>query len=215
MRVFLLVSLGCVLGCGGAVAQDVFGDASTDASSDVGRTDAPSGVDAGPPSDVAPPACAAMSDPCFASFAAQAQKAAACMAHPDTCATSGGKDASGCGHQGPNPTGGSICTWPDGATLVSDSTGGSATNATHDLCYKYSVTTVSGNVYDVHVGFGAKVGGPDGDWIEELTDPGKADATTVFKCPDGSTSKAYTQAQIDACALATVCCSASTPATCK
>jgi hypothetical protein len=219
-NVVTVAVLGCA-GCGGTVAQDVFDDASADSSVDAGR-DAPPGFDSpGPPSDVIvghdtypPPACAALSDPCFAAFAAQVEKAASCMGHPDTCATSGGTDASGCGHRVANPSGGSTCTWPDGTTLTESSSSGFAGNAAHEVCYKYTLTLVTTGVYDVDIGFGAAAGG-GGDYVEELTDPGKPDETIVIKCSDGTKSRSFSQADLDACGIATVCCSDNTPATCK
>jgi hypothetical protein len=211
MRSFFVLSLGCVIGCGGAVALDS-GDASTDASTDAAPADGPPGFDSpGPPVDAvvhdAPPPCPIRTDPCFSAFVGEAEKAAACMAHPDTCAVSGGKDASGCGVRTPSSGGGSSCSWPDGAKTFDDRTSGGAINGHGATCYKYTVTSGTGTA-DVSVTFA------DGaTYVEHIEAPGTSAQITIV-CPDGTRSPPFTSSESAACGLAVTCCSSTTPPTC-
>ena len=172
MRAWLVLSLGLAVGCGGSEAGDVTDGGPDAASADTSGARDSTTVDA-PPSDTstldsappdAPPGCTLFSDPCVAQFVAQTERAAACIGHPDTCASSGGTDASGCGLLTKDPDGTQICTWTDGAVVDNGKTTGKATNGKGDLCYSYNLVESGGSV-TITISFP----GVAGTWTERVT----------------------------------------------
>lgn len=218
MRSFSLsfVSIAVAVGCGGSIAHDA-SDASTDSAI---VTDAPPGFDTsvsdsiGPPTDVGPlpdtptpdsGSCPLLSDPCFAQFAKEASIAESCMGHPDTCAASGNTDASGCGLR--TSSGGTdTCSWPDGARTETTRTSGFATNASGATCYKLTIALGGG-------GAKATIYFPDGKTFTE-TVSSSGGGSIVVGCPDGSSSRPFTNTDTLACKLGVTCCSPNTPPTC-
>ncbi len=165
--------------------------------------------DSGVSDSVGPASCALSSDPCFAQFSAETTTAAECMGHPSTCVASVGIDASGCGHRTSPPGGGHVCTWPDGASTFENSDSGGGTNAAGATCYKYTFVATSDGA-DVTVTF------PDGKiFIEHVTASGGSGGSGSLTCPDGTTTRTFTNDEANACKLGVTCCSASTPPSCS
>jgi hypothetical protein len=161
-----------------------------------------SATDTGTTIDAAPLTCTITTDPCFAQYAAELGAVEKCMGHPDTCAASGNTDASGCGHESRNPDGSETCSWPDGAhqdATLSGTLTVVGVNATGATCFMAEGRDAGSASTTTTFSF------PDGKKFVVHSSSTPPNPATV-DCPDGSTSRSFTDADVRPCKIGFVCC---------